>query len=207
MTIEVVLFDADGVVQYPSMSWREEFQKVLGVIQAPRVDEFMKAVFDAEERPLVGQGDFPKALATVLEEWKCQGSVNDALRVWTMIEPYRYVIHAIQQLRRSGVRCCLASNQQSHRATHMSRVLKYSELFDREFYSCEIGAKKPDGEYFLRVIQELNVTSRKEVLFLDDHEVNVVAAKNVGLHAATYEGKTGAQVLWKTLAAFEVRVP
>lgn len=207
MTIEAVLFDADGVVQYQKTQWRDAFECVLGVGRAHQVHDFMKDVFAAEQPALVGQAEFPEALAAILKQWKCKGSVDDALRIWTMIEVYTDVVDAIQELRRSGVRCCLASNQQSHRARHMSGILKYCELFDREFYSCELGISKPDNEYFLRVIEELKASSPRAVVFLDDREANVAAARIAGLHAAKYEGSAGSQALWETLSAFGITRP
>jgi len=206
MTIEAVLFDADGVVQYQAVGWREAFEKVLGPVQASHVGEFMKDVFAVEEPALIGQDGFTEALDAVLRDWKCQGSVDDAMRAWTLIDVYTDVIEAIQKLRESGVRCCLATNQQSHRALHMSRTLRYHELFDREFYSCEMGSMKPDIKYFLRITQELKLPAQK-IVFLDDHEINVTAARKVGLHAAKYEGKTGVPALWETLSVFGIGMP
>ena len=204
MTIEFILFDADGVVQYQRTQWRLAFENVLGVGRTNEVDAFITDMFTTEEPTLIGHGDFVKGLLALLKRWKCHGSLNDALRAWTMIETYPDVIDAIQELRGSGVLCCLASNQQSHRAKHMSDTLKYCELFDREFYSCELGVAKPDNEYFLRVLERLKVSSPRRVVFLDDHEANVAAAGKAGLHAATYEGREGAQALWKTLFDFGI---
>ena len=39
-----------------------------------------------------------------------------------------------------------------YRARYMSEDLGYSRLFDREFYSCDIGHKKPDAAYFLAIL-------------------------------------------------------
>jgi phosphoglycolate phosphatase-like HAD superfamily hydrolase len=140
MKIEAVLFDADGVVQTQTVSWREALAGILGSEQEARLDEFMRQVFAAERPSLIGRGDFTIALAAVLREWQCEGTVDDALSVWTMIDVYTDITDVIRRLRRSGIRCGLATNQQSHRAAHMSSRLKYSELFDWEFYSCQVGA-------------------------------------------------------------------
>lgn len=205
MTIKAVLFDADGVVQRQGVDWREAFEELLGSRRASEVDEFMGDVFAVEQPALIGQGEFGEALANVLAKWRCQGNLDDALRAWTMIDVYPDVIEAIQRLRKSGLGCCLATNQQAHRAVYMSRTLGYRELFDREFYSCHIGFMKPDRQYFLRVLRELKLPADK-VVFLDDHEVNVVAAREVGLHAAMYEGNAGVAALWRTLSEFRVSV-
>jgi putative hydrolase of the HAD superfamily len=170
MMIEAVLFDADGVVQGQAVGWREAFEKLLGSRRASEVDEFMRDVFAVEQPALIGQGEFGEALADVLTKWRCQGDLDDALRTWTMIEVYAEVLEAIHRLRKSGLVCCLATNQQAHRAVHMSRTLGYCKLFDREFYSCDIGSMKPDHQYFLRVLREVKLPAAKVARRLCMHD-------------------------------------
>jgi putative hydrolase of the HAD superfamily len=204
--IDAVLFDADGVVQHPAPRRRDAFEKLLGAGQVSNVDEFLKDVFAAEEPSLIGSDGFVAALADILAKWRCQGSLDDVLRAWTMIEVYADIMEAIQSLRRSGVGCYLATNQELHRATYMSRILGYRELFDREFYSCHIGSMKPDSSYFQGIIQELKLPASR-VVFVDDHEINVTAARKVGLHAATFEGRAGMSALRQTLSQFGTAGP
>jgi putative hydrolase of the HAD superfamily len=199
MTIEAVLFDADGVIQRPAVGSRAAFEKLLGSRKASDVDEFMGDVFAVEQPALIARGEFEGSLADVLTEWQCQGNLDDALRAWTMIEVYTDIVEAIQRLRKSGLACCLATNQEAHRAKHMSRTLGYRDLFDREFYSCDVRSMKPDSQYFLRVIRKLELPA-EHVAFLDDHDVNVAAAREVGLHAAQFEDKVGVGALWRALA-------
>jgi putative hydrolase of the HAD superfamily len=58
---------------------------------------------------------------------------------------------------------------------------------------------KPDSQYFLRVIRKLELPA-EQVALLDDHDVNVAAASEVGLHAAQYQGEAGVGALWLALA-------
>ncbi len=65
---------------------------------------------------------------------------------------------------------------------------------------------KPDPEYFRSVLKEIQLPANK-VLFLDDHEVNVASARQVGLRAEVFAAATGLDTLCRTLRSFGVAVP
>ncbi|TAK43784.1 MAG: HAD family hydrolase [Betaproteobacteria bacterium] len=204
MSIEAVLFDADGVVQRPSVWWRQAFARLLGTTDAVRLDAFVRD-FDSAERPALSVSTgFEDALASVLERWNRAGQLHEVLQILTTIEIYDDVLDAVQALRHSGMPCHLATNQQAHRARHMSEVMAYRELFDREFYSCHVGAAKPEVAYFSTILRELDLPGRS-VLFLDDREENVAAANHAGLRAAVYDGSDGATALRRVLLDFGLK--
>src|SRR5262245_54328133 len=203
--MKAVLFDADGVLQSPGAARKEALAHVLGPGRAADVPAFLQDIFVAEKSVLTIHNGFDTALADVLRKWECRGNAEDFLTAWRMIEVRPDLVEVIRALRRSGILCCLATNQESHRAAHMSHALGYRDLFDREFYSCELGTAKPDGAYFLHIVRVLGLQAN-DVLFLDDLEINVVAAREAGLHAVTFKGEAGALALWQTLAGFGIAV-
>ena len=54
------------------------------------------------------------------------------------------------------------------------------DFFDKAYYSCEVGMRKPDEEIFTYVI-EANNLKPQETLFIDDMEDNIIGAQSVGL--------------------------
>ncbi len=54
------------------------------------------------------------------------------------------------------------------------------QLFERNYYSHEMGLRKPDREIFKQVLEQ-NRLIASETLFIDDSEENVIAAKSVGI--------------------------
>ena len=54
------------------------------------------------------------------------------------------------------------------------------DYFDKVYYSCELGMRKPDTEIFTYVIDTNNLKPQ-ETLFIDDMENNIIAAQSVGL--------------------------
>ena len=122
-----------------------------------------------------------------------------------MIEVDPEIADAVRALRRMGIACHLATNQESHTARYMSEVLGYSDLFDREFCSCQIGVMKPAGAYFRAILKEIRVEP-SHVLFLDDNQVNVDSARKVGLHAAVFTLEAGLNELHRILGEFGIHV-
>lgn len=199
--IEAVLFDADGVIQRRPRRWRETLGEVLGFTGDP--EHFLAQLFAAEVTALEGQANFTEALSQVLARWKCRTTLDDALHVWTTIEVDRAITETVRALRRSGVACYLASNQEPHRARYMSEVLGYSNLFEKEFYSCRLGLMKPAPAYFRAILKDIELAA-SHVLFIDDHQVNVDSARGVGLYAATFNVDQGPGALHKILGDFGI---
>ena len=85
----------------------------------------------------------------------------------------------------------------------MSETLGYRDLFDREFYSCRLGVRKPDVAYFEAIARDLAEPPGR-LLLLDDSPLNVAAAKEAGLHAARFHFGDGAGALRATLADFGI---
>ena len=56
-----------------------------------------------------------------------------------------------------------------------------ADLFEKVWYSNEIGMRKPNAQIFEYVLQDAELKA-DETLFVDDLAVNVAAAATVGLH-------------------------
>jgi putative hydrolase of the HAD superfamily len=205
MKIRTVLFDADGVLQRPTVWWREAFEPILGSSDPASLGPFLEDILQAESTALCTPSGFVEALALVLNKWHRPERLADALRALNAIDIYEDVMRVAQSLRRAGIPCHIASNQQASRAHHMSEVLSYKALFGQEFYSCYLGVAKPDIAFFQRVLHALGVRGNN-VLFLDDREENVRAARKAGLVGAVYAGDNGASVLQQMLEEYGLRV-
>lgn len=205
--VEAILFDADGVVQRPTADRQAQWRALVdGVEEA--VKPFKLDIFTAERPCHDGSGDFVSALRDVLRRWNCRGTVDDALRAWTAIAVDQAVIDVIAKVRASGVPCHLATNQEPYRARHMRQVLEYGKVFDRLFFSCELGRSKPDPLYFAMIIKSLNVAP-EAILFIDDMEANAAAAESVGIRAELFmpeSDETAAVEIGRILARYEVAV-
>jgi putative hydrolase of the HAD superfamily len=136
---------------------------------------------------LVGKGDLREELAAHLPAWGWRRSVDDFLEYWFSSE---HVINAplvalIQGIRRQGLRCYLATNQERYRMAYLLERMGFAEQFDGAFSSAQIGCMKHEPAFFVQVLQQLGV-SPQDVLFWDDSPGNVVTARAAGLHAERY---------------------
>ena len=61
-----------------------------------------------------------------------------------------------------------------------NRAKTFEEYFNKAFYSCEIGLRKPDAVCYRWILNELNIEPGK-TLFIDDSLQNVEAAKKAGM--------------------------
>lgn len=195
--VDVVLFDADGVIQHPSDGWRELLASCAGTDDPELQDRFVDEVFVAEHPTQTGEVDFPDALSEVLQRWRSDASVDDALRPWTMIDIDPAVVEVVGSLRSAGVECYLATNQHAFRAALM-RQLGYGEWFDGQFYSCELGLAKPDPAYFVAILERLGVAPER-VLFIDDRADNVDGARQAGMLGEVFTSTSGVAGLHRLL--------
>ena len=178
---QAILFDADGVIQTTPPAFLEAIVSLIG--NAGDSTAFVSEIFAAERETLTGKSDFPEALAGVLERWRVDTPIDVVLDIWSLIEPVPGIDELINAIE---VPCCLASNQQRHRGELMSTVLGYAELFDEEFYSYRLGVMKPESAYFSRIVEHLDCAP-EALLFIDDHESNVEAARGVGIRGVQFD--------------------
>ena len=63
---------------------------------------------------------------------------------------------------------------------NIQRGKPFEKLFDKVYYSCEIGLRKPNADIYEFVLKENNLEAGK-TLFIDDSVQNIDAAKAAGL--------------------------
>ena len=209
MPIRAVLFDADGVLQHGSAGdLPPRLERALGFVPDP-LEPFIRDVLDAERPALAGQADLITLLESVVSKWGAPGKARALAETWWhCIDPDAHVFSLIDQLRRQGLPCVLATNQQRYRADYMRTTLGYDAHFERSFYSWELGCVKPEPRYFEKMVASLALPP-EQLLFIDDLEPNVLAARGVGLQAAQFVNPRtpdAAEQLRALLASFAVFV-
>jgi HAD superfamily hydrolase (TIGR01509 family) len=200
-TIDTVLFDADGVIQRPTIDWRAALSSFVGPGQS--AEDFVLDLMTAEGPALVGKGDFRDAITDVLRRWGSREPAETVLHLWTRFEAEPVVVALIQQLRAAGIECHLATNQQAYRRAIMHDERHYGDWFDQTFYSCDLGVAKPDPAYFKTILQTIDRPADR-VLFIDDNAANIEGALSVGLHAELYDLENGTDALHALLRRYHL---
>lgn len=205
MPIQTLLWDADGVLQYPTVRWRQGLAALLAPDYEAQIDPLLQDILQAERDLLATPTGFVERMEESLTRLNLPVAVADLLNVITAIGIYTDVMEIVQAVRRAGIACHIASNQQHCRAQYMSTVLNYQTLFDQEWYSCFLGAAKPDVVFFERAVAALGCDANT-VLFLDDRADNVAGAQQASLHAEVYHATQGPEVLRQMLLGYGVPV-
>lgn len=184
--MNVLLLDTDGVLFIGEYKYFDEkFSKEHSVSS-----EMIKPFFKNEFKDcLVGKRDLKQELLQYLEKWNWEGSVDDFLKYWFSEEKKIdiKVIRTVRKLRKKGVRCYLVTDQEKNRAEFLRKKYKEFAEFDGVFFSCEIGYRKDQKEFFEKVLEEVGVIRAENVYYWDDSEGNVNVAKSVGLRAFLYK--------------------
>lgn len=183
--IRAILFDADGVVINPMLQFSRVLEREYG-ITPDMTRGFFSGIFTA---CLAGRAELREVLPPFLAEWCWSGSVDEFIRAWLVADdhPDRALLAAIQDLRRAGTLCGLATLQERNRAAYMRTSMNFSGLFDRLFFSCELGCLKPDPAFYQKVQAALGLPG-EAILFWDDAPPNVAAARAMGWQAELYTG-------------------
>lgn len=99
----------------------------------------------------------------------------------------RVLIDFISGLR-SEYQTALLSNAWDNLRHLLEDLWRVDHVFDRIFVSAEIGAAKPDPAIYQFVFQELE-KKPEEIVFVDDFEVNVTSARELGMQAILFRSR------------------
>lgn len=185
--IKVILFDADGVLINGEM-FTHVFASEFGVST-----DLMLPFFEGPFRDcIVGNADLKEVVAPHLAEWGWNKGVDAFLKYWFKAEHRidQELVDYIQTIRKQGIRCFIATNQEKHRSQYMLDNMGFAESFDDLFASAHFGHRKPSMEFYEKVMNGLGAVKKEEVLFWDDTPKNVEAAREFGIHAEIYTSFT-----------------
>lgn len=90
------------------------------------------------------------------------------------------------QLRNSGMKLGLLSNMHPEMVAYVRRQFSWINDFDFVTFSADVQLIKPDPAIYEHVLRGLGVTG-PEAIFLDDREINVQAARALGINAIHFK--------------------
>lgn len=203
MTVKAVLWDADGVLQQVPSSWVELLTEVIG---KKKTRELLTDVLPVAQEAMRGRAALRPHLEKMLAEHGIVDAGEQVREVWGTFDRYDDTRTLVAQVRQLGLGCHLATNQDEMRASYMRARLGYEDLLDSCFYSCEMGVAKPDVEFFTHIAAALGLEPR-ELVFIDDTELNVMSASGCGIQAIHWHHRDGIETLRAALSACGVELP
>lgn len=181
----ILALDVDGVIidGFPRKRWDETLEADLGVspvrMQAEFFDRHWHGIMRGEQPVEPPLTEFLKACGAdvTTAEFLAYWHGNDANVRHEVIEA------ALAWRSRRGGRLALATNQDLTRARYLRHDLGLATHFETMVVSCEIGAQKPELEYFQKADEVLERAPGQRVIFLDDLVANVETARAHGWEA------------------------
>ncbi len=183
--IKLLLIDGDGVSVLSRLKFSENLKQDFG-IDTDVTDEFFKHDFND---CLTGHKDMQDYLPKYLKKWGLKHSFSEILDYWFKSEdsPNKPLLDYLQALRKQGVVCCLATNQEKYRTRYVVESMKFKLYFDKIYSSCDMGVKKPDQRFFEIILKDYPNISKNQVMLWDDQLKNVEAAIDLGINAQVYK--------------------
>src|SRR5690554_1000258 len=189
--VKNIIFDLGGVILDVDYSRPVEAFEKLGakdfdeVFTQQHQDEF----FSAFERGDITPSQFRKKLRKYLPDEVTDEAIDDA---WCTIlgELPSDRIVLLKMLARMNYRLFLLSNTNSIHIRVFTAYLDqtygknlFKHLFEKVYYSSQMGLRKPSHEIFEFVLKENNLKA-SETLFIDDSIQHIEAAKKIGIQTA-----------------------
>ncbi len=189
--IKIILFDLGGVLVeltgVPTMhEWTQNRYDDETLWEAwlssPAVRSFEKGYSTAKQfgDQIIREMDLPISSSEFIQ----------AFRQWP-IGLFPGVSHLMERLRNDYTLACLSNSNVLHWSMLMNDM-GLETMFDHHFASHLMHRVKPDKEAFEYVLKSLDCKA-SSVLFLDDNDINVNSARDLGMMAYMFKGPTATE--------------
>jgi putative hydrolase of the HAD superfamily len=210
--IKAVISDFGGVVTQPLIEGFKRAHADLGVPIEALGQAMQLTAARASEPPLwtlergqMTEADFISGLEEALAEVMGRPVTLDGYgaRLMGELEPNEPLLARYRELRSQGVRLAILTNNVREWHDIWRAAFKIDELFELVVDSAFEGTRKPEPRIYEVTLSRLGLQAQ-DCAFIDDVEVNVTAALDLGLHGIHF--RTTDQVL-EELDALESSTP
>ena len=139
----------------------------------------------AFESGLIGRDEFAERIVI---ELSMDISAKDYLEYFThlTIGPYAGALDVLHVLKANYTTALFSNSNEIHWPLKMGRM-QLDTAFHHHFASHLMGMAKPDASAYQHVIDSLGVDP-KQILFFDDNQMNVEAARKAGMQSERVQG-------------------
>ena len=186
--IKAVILDYGEVISIPPSS---EKMASMAAVAGLRPDLF-RALYATDRGPY-DRGDFTAATYWLNFADGAHVRLDSAqiaelrrldLEMWSTVNPQ--MIQWVECLSEAGLKTALLSNMISDMAAHARQTFRWLNKLTYHVLSCEVGLIKPDSAIYERCLEGLQVTP-SEALFVDDKQINVQAARALGITSIHFQ--------------------
>jgi epoxide hydrolase-like predicted phosphatase len=141
------------------------------------------------ERGEISEADFLENLSWGLEhELGHRPRLHRFTEVYfEALRPNERMIELMRELRDRGYRLAILTNNVREWEEKWRAKLPIDEIFEFVVDSAWVGMRKPDPEIYELTLERLGSIRPEECLFVDDNELNVDAARRLGMRAVHFK--------------------
>jgi putative hydrolase of the HAD superfamily len=186
--IKAVILDYGEVISIPPSS---EKMASMAVVVGVRPDLF-RTLYPTD-RAAYDRGDFTAATYWLnfaddahvrLDSAQIEELRRLDVEMWSTVN--LQMIRWLECLSEAGLKTALLSNMISDMAVHARQTFRWLNKLTYHVLSCEVRLIKPDRAIYERCLEGLQVTP-SEALFVDDKQINVQAARALGITSIHFQ--------------------
>jgi putative hydrolase of the HAD superfamily len=210
--IEAVVSDFGGVLTNRLIEAFLAFQDHSG-ISMEQLGRGMQAVGERDgESPLfrLERGELSEAEFLENLSWGLEQELGERPTLNRFREVYFEALRAnepmldlMRELRDGGYRLAILTNNVREWEPLWRAKLPVDEIFEVVVDSAWVGMRKPDPEIYRLTLERLGGIAPERSLFVDDNELNVEAARELGIHAVHFRSNEQAIPEIRSVLALE----
>ena len=190
--IRNIIFDLGGVIlninpqltvdEFRKLGWSDFYEE--------NNKSLARELFFQLERGSSSPGAFRDAVRDMINDQIKDNAIDDAWSAMILDIPEERIKY-LEELKK-GYRIFLLSNTNEihrlkfHKEFENEFGYSFYDLFERNFYSHEMGMRKPNREIYEQALKEAGILA-EETLFIDDMAENTEAAKSLGMRVLHIE--------------------
>jgi putative hydrolase of the HAD superfamily len=187
--ITVIMLDIGGVVLDTEKSFRaiyEDFGKKIG-LPPGKSEEFHERYI---ARMLSGKMSARQFFRVLRKKFLLREKERELMDLWVGVAVRRskvnkQLLRVLARLQKTANIVALSNITEMRMA--VDERLGIYHYFDRLFLSCQLGMRKPHKRIYRYALKHLKVRP-EQVLFIDDKEANVAAARELGMNTIRFTG-------------------
>lgn len=192
-SIRAVIFDFGNVLTMPQDESRiEEMSRLAGLDREQFLSAYRRLRLDYDRgtldvetywKEVLRSGGVAEARVAELNGEFVRSMTDSDIASWMVIRPS--TVGWAKALKSAGLKTAILSNMPSEHADYIRRSFPWLEDFDVKVFSYDVGLIKPEAAIYEECIRRLGVKP-SESIFVDDIQVNVEAAKKVGINGVFF---------------------
>ncbi len=183
--IRAIIFDVGNVlVAYDWENYLDSFHFPHEVRQAVASAVFLSPVWDELDRSLLPDSQYLERFIQNAPQYS-----QEIQQVYenceNCIHPYDYAVPLVQTCRDRGCSAYILSNYSRYLFHKTEHLMPFRNYMDGELFSFQVGQIKPEAHIYHSLLEKYSIDPR-HALFLDDRQVNLDTASQIGIHTLLF---------------------